>query len=59
MPKKGGVLKDLFAELLLGLSLLCQREAAYPKIFRGIVVRPIPPMPKRGGVLEDPSRSCC
>ena len=53
MPNKGGVLKDLFEELFLGLSVLCPRKAAYSKIFRGIVVRPIRPMPKKGGVLKD------
>ena len=59
MPKKAGVLKDLFEELLLGLSVLCLRQAAYSKIFRGIVVTLIRPMPKKGGVLKDLSRNCC
>ena len=52
MPKKGGVLKDLFEELLLGLSVLRLRKAAYSKIFRGVVVRPIRPTPKKGGVQK-------
>ena len=43
----------------MGLSGLCLRKAAYSKIFRGIVVRPIRPMPKKGGVLKDLSGNCC
>ena len=48
-----------FEEMLLGLPVLCLRRAAYSKIFRGNVLRPIRPMPKKGGVLKDFSRSCC
>ena len=59
MPKKGGGTQRSFEELLLGLSVLCLRKAAYSKIFRGIVVRPIRPTPKKGGVLKDLSRKCC
>ena len=32
---------------MFGLSVLCLRKAARPNIFRGIVVRPIRPMPKK------------